>query len=506
MSETFAEKARRRLIEEGLATPKPETQAPMEFDADLIPDVGTSSYQPRQEDLDIDAILAGIDVVDAYEKWCGKSVPKRTKSGESIMISCPNPDHPDKNPSAWMNSDKGVYSCGGCSFSGGDKYDIAAWHFGYPVPNYKTDGSFPKLRRDMAESMGHAISRDVGEGAPRAVATSGAGLVDESLQPVDLAAVLNGSVAQPIPSMLQREDGKALFYEGAVNGIHGASGAGKGWVICQLIADNALSSRSTMLLDFEDTAISIVARLRSLGMSDQQISSNLVYIRPQVPFDTTAIDHLVTMVVTSSISAVVIDSIGEAFALEGINEDKDVEVGPWYRRVPRLLAETGAAVVIVDHATKAADNWLYPSGSKRKRAAVTGASYVADAKTPFVKGEGGRLRLTCAKDRHGNFRQGAPVGDLVMESSGSTVSLRLYPPGPSAGPITVVTIAKAAVAAAKSVGVTTSLNKLEPLMAVTASHDRKRDGIEYAVAVGSLREEAGARNARLFTYVKDLPL
>ena len=72
----------------------------------------------------------------------------------------------------------------------------------------------------------------------------------------------------------------------------------------------------------------------------------------------------------------VVDSLGEAFGLEGIDENHDVEVAPWLRRVARRLADAGLSVLLLDHSTKSADNPRRPSGSKRKRAAITGASYL----------------------------------------------------------------------------------------------------------------------------------
>lgn len=319
--------------------------------------------------------------------------------------------------------------------------------------------------------------------------------VDPSLQPVDLEPVLDGTTIQPMPTLLARDDGKSLFYDTAVNSVHGDSGSGKGWVMCMLVAANAARGVRTMLLDFEDTAVSITARLLALGMTADQILTWVIYIRPQVPLDTTAVAHLCNTIRTSNVGAVIIDSIGEAFGLEGIDENKDVEVGPWIRRVARPLADTGAGVVIVDHSTKAADNPLHPSGSKRKRAAVTGASYLAEAIQPFVKGQGGRLRLTCAKDRHGNYRRGEAVGDLVMNSNPSGIDLRLYAPTVMNVDATVPTIlaSRAAVEAAKRIGRPVSRNELEGLMKIKARAEVKRGGIDHAIAEGALTARKAGR-------------
>ena len=335
--------------------------------------------------------------------------------------------------------------------------------------------------------------------------------LDPSLYPIDLGPVLEGNYTQPVPDQLFRNDGRCLLYRGVVNGIHGDSGTGKGWVICHLIHQNANAGRRTMLLDFEDIEASITSRLQALGMTSYEILTWLVYLRPQVAIDANAVAHFVELVNDMNIGAVVIDSLGEAFSLEGINEDKDVEVGPWLRRVARPLAETGAAVVLVDHSTKAADNPLHPSGSKRKRAAIGGASYLVEAMNPFVKDAGGKLRLTCAKDRHGNYKRAEVVADFVMTSSGTTVGLQMYAPlSHDAKSVPTILAAKAAVAAARTHAernpdTPLARDTLAGLMKIKASTDIKRAGIDYAVSLGAINETAGARNARLYDFAQELP-
>lgn len=132
-----------------------EPRAPKkQWDADLIPDFPES---PRSEEQnEIDAILDDVSILDAYARWCGKMQPQVGKRSESIMVSCPNVAHPDKHPSAWINSAKGVGNCAVCG--GFDQYDIAAWHFGFDVPGYK-GSDFPALRRAMVEDLGYAVRR-----------------------------------------------------------------------------------------------------------------------------------------------------------------------------------------------------------------------------------------------------------------------------------------------------------------------------------------------------------
>lgn len=129
----------------------PEQPKEDEFDEELIPDVGADSNNPE-----LDAFMEAIDILDAYRRWCGKMEPKVGSKRESIMVSCPKPGHEDKNPSAWVNLDKQTWFCGGCQ-EGGDKFDIAAYHFGYSVPDYKLPEYFPDLVTEMAEDMGFVV-------------------------------------------------------------------------------------------------------------------------------------------------------------------------------------------------------------------------------------------------------------------------------------------------------------------------------------------------------------
>lgn len=127
--------------------------------ADVIPERDTSS---RESDTGLDAVLDRLSIVDAYRQFCGKMTPSvRPGQTESIMVSCPVPGHVDRNPSAWLNSAKNTWYCASCE-QGGDSYDIAAFYFGMNVPNYKTDGSFPELRKSMAAKLGYVVHTPVG--------------------------------------------------------------------------------------------------------------------------------------------------------------------------------------------------------------------------------------------------------------------------------------------------------------------------------------------------------
>lgn len=155
---SFSEQLARLQRERGRSilpteTPKPERslKSVPAIDDDLIPQV----HDQSDDDIQVDQIISGIDILDAYRKWIGKEVDETTtKLKEGLKVSCPQPQHRDSHPSAWLNTEKRTWYCGGCQ-EGGDIYDLGAIHFGYDRPGYKDGATFHKLRRDMAESYGY---------------------------------------------------------------------------------------------------------------------------------------------------------------------------------------------------------------------------------------------------------------------------------------------------------------------------------------------------------------
>lgn len=141
----------------------PVTPPAPKFDPALIPDTDSPSVR-TEEDLELDRVLDSIGVIEAYNRWCGKMVPSvNDRRTEGIKISCPIPGHRDNVPSAWANIEKNTWYCGPCA-QGGDGYDIAAFHHGFPVPGYKEGAMFHKLRRAMGEDLGYSFKEKLGGG------------------------------------------------------------------------------------------------------------------------------------------------------------------------------------------------------------------------------------------------------------------------------------------------------------------------------------------------------
>lgn len=157
------ERELRETVEKETSVRVAEVAPSVGWAADLIP----GEDKPRTDtDKDLDRLLGGIGIIEAYHRWCGKMrVDKRRKTTEGIKVSCPVPGHRDANPSAWVNTDKNVWYCVACD-QGGDVYDLAAFHYGFSVPGYKEGGNFHELRKKMAESYGYTFMQPPGVDKP----------------------------------------------------------------------------------------------------------------------------------------------------------------------------------------------------------------------------------------------------------------------------------------------------------------------------------------------------
>lgn len=126
----------------------------------LVPDV--PQFERTAYDDQLDSIIQNLPITQAYRRWIPKGEPEIRYEGqtESIKIRCPFPHHEDNDPSAWCNTIKGTWYCNPCDY-GGDIYDLAAIRFGLPVPQYKKNGMFPKLRQMMAADFGLQVVRGI---------------------------------------------------------------------------------------------------------------------------------------------------------------------------------------------------------------------------------------------------------------------------------------------------------------------------------------------------------
>lgn len=143
-----AARARRDAIKPPPPSPVVETPTTDEF-TDTIDLGDDDSFS--EERMELDRLIASVDILDAYDRWVGKKREEARGRREGIKVSCPTKGHRDSDPSAWVNLDKQLWHCGGCMV-GGDIYHLANYHFGI---NYESDpAAFVELKKAMAFDLG----------------------------------------------------------------------------------------------------------------------------------------------------------------------------------------------------------------------------------------------------------------------------------------------------------------------------------------------------------------
>lgn len=238
--------------------------------------------------------------------------------------------------------------------------------------------------------------------------------------PKDLAGVLAGNDPEPTPEFLQRLDGVSLFYRGKVNGLIGESESGKTWVALLAVLQALRARQQVLYLDFEDTAPGIVARLRSMGASDDDLSC-LAYVGPDEDLGPNAKRDLRDAIAAATPDLIVIDGFNAAMTLLGLELTDNTDATRFSQLLLKPLATTGACVVYVDHIPKNKENRGKGGiGAQAKRAMTTGCALAVEVVSAFGRGMTGRLRLTVDKDRPGHVRavsvEAKAAGTVVLIS------------------------------------------------------------------------------------------
>lgn len=220
----------------------------------------------------------------------------------------------------------------------------------------------------------------------------------------NLDAIWDGTYKRLRPTVGILEDGKALFYRGCVNGIHGISGGGKSWIAARLVLECIEKEEHVVYVDLEDSAETLLQRLADMGADPEQVRQFLHYVAPEVSFKEAQVMFLERMLDIKP-TLIIIDSTGESLGLEGVDPNADQEVAAWTHQFPRRLARQPykPCILLIDHVPKAMEEALMPIGSQRKQAALTGAAYsvrVVEG-SRFSRDRSGYVRLVCGKDRHG---------------------------------------------------------------------------------------------------------
>lgn len=240
----------------------------------------------------------------------------------------------------------------------------------------------------------------------------------------DLAWVGNEGQAprQPPPSYLHRTDGNAIFYAGLVNGIFGDPEHGKTWV-AQCAAAEALRDGGTAaMIDVDHNGPDAsAARMLLLGARIEDIADPAKF-RYYEPEDAEQLLNAAAELTTRAPDVLIVDSIGELFAMLGVNPNDEVEVTKAMRLVCTRPAIAGSCVITIDHLPKGVDARAsgFAIGSIAKKRMIRGSYIRADAKAKPTPGDVGRIVLRIEKDTRGELRRssgGGYAGTLVLDST-----------------------------------------------------------------------------------------
>ena len=247
----------------------------------------------------------------------------------------------------------------------------------------------------------------------------------------DVEALLAGTIPRIEPSFLARSDGRCLLYAGRMHLIHGEPTAGKTFFALAAVLEVLQMGGAAAYLDYEDSLAGIVGRLLALGAEPEHLRDRFLYLRQDGPFGPAEKTELGNRIRALNPDLVILDGVAEALSRDGLSEDKATEVVAWVEKLPRWLARTGAAVLMLDHVAKDRESrGRWARGSSAKLAAVDGAAYEANVVVPFSRHRAGKSALKVAKDRHGTFELGstAAVAVITPHADGERVVFELEPP------------------------------------------------------------------------------
>jgi hypothetical protein len=215
------------------------------------------------------------------------------------------------------------------------------------------------------------------------------------------------------PSMLRREDGNCLLYAGKINAIFGESESGKTWIALEAIRQELEKNNIVFYLDFEDSARSILNRLKTLRVKSDKFKM-FRYANPDEPLGEGIGEIMRTQIMAYLPTLIVVDGVNAAMNLLGLDLEKNKDATHFSQKVLKPLRIGGAGILTIDHVTKSKDNrGNYAIGAQAKRADIDGAAFAVSVALPFGRGIDGALDITCTKDRPGFVRAICPDAKTV---------------------------------------------------------------------------------------------
>ena len=226
--------------------------------------------------------------------------------------------------------------------------------------------------------------------------------------------VTKEGLEEELPSILDREDGKTIFYAGKHNVINGLGGTCKTWISLAAALSAVGKGGRVAWWDFEDPAPDLARKGVAMGdwaydiVSDQ---NRFRFFGPDLVGDDDALPALGQWLSWGRThSLVVVDS---AFSSGAPSDGGDV--GPWLETfVEYWKSWDGIATLIVDHIPKREEGRPSgPIGSGEKFNAIRGAN-LATGGTPWGIDEPGKVTLKIEKDNPGQVGKKRTIATTVI--------------------------------------------------------------------------------------------
>lgn len=329
-----------------------------------------------------------------------------------------------------------------------------------------------------------------------------------SWAPVDLEPVLAGEFTVEPPSLMLRTDGEGLIYPGRLHALSSEPEGGKGWLTLNTAAEVLAAGDRVLMLDFEVEAGEAVERLRALGVADDAICDRFLYARPDEALGDRGWRAL-ERVIEQPLALVILDGVTEAMSLDGLSPLDNAEVAKWLQLPRRLVQQTGAAAVLVDHVTKDKEaRGRYPFGAQHKLAGVD-VAYSLKVIEPFGRGKTGVVEIKVQKDRPGHVRRiadGEHVAIVRLHSEDEdAVRVEIEPPEEH-GEFRPTTLMERI---SEALEMEAALSKNDVRRAVTGKTAAKDLALRLLVAEGYVKAERDGQairhtNVRLYRAVDDI--
>jgi hypothetical protein len=222
-------------------------------------------------------------------------------------------------------------------------------------------------------------------------------------EPVDLGPYLSGEIVQPEPEIgFRRTDGIRLIYPGREHVVLGDTESGKTWFALGCVVAEIMKGNVVIYIHYEEpNATSTIERLRLLGLSDDLIRVQLIFVAPLKAVHKEWVDELVKR----TPSLVVHDGVNEAMSLQGAGQDVD-GASLFRRLLVTPFTKKGVATLACDHLPMVKDKARRDAyGTVHKGNALDGARIQLENFKPMGRKKRGVSNVYVTKDRPGFLRQ-----------------------------------------------------------------------------------------------------